>query len=189
MEESKEDKKPEESEDEETAEEKELRKNNLLSVITLETVIQAPIERVFDLSRSIDLHITTTKQTGEQAIAGITSGLINGGEQVTWRAWHWGMWRQHTSLITGMKRPSFFADKMIAGDFKFFYHKHHFKEHGGGTLVTDILEFASPYGWIGQLVDTWMMKSYLTKFLVERNEIIKQYAESEKWKDILVQNT
>jgi hypothetical protein len=52
--------------------------------------------------------------------------------------------------------------------------------------MTDILEFASPFGWLGQLVDRWLMKSYLTYFLLERNQIIKEYAESEgKWKEFL----
>ncbi len=46
----------------------------------LTTQINAPIERCFDLARSIDLHIESTKQTGEQAIVGCTSGLIGLGE-------------------------------------------------------------------------------------------------------------
>jgi hypothetical protein len=34
-----------------------------------------------------------------------------------------------------MQWPHFFADKMIQGDFKFFYHQHHFKEEAGGMLT------------------------------------------------------
>ncbi|WP_461450862.1 hypothetical protein [Mucilaginibacter sp.] len=45
-----------------------------MATITLNTQINAPIEKVFDLSRSIDLHIESTKQTGEQAIAGAQAG-------------------------------------------------------------------------------------------------------------------
>ena len=48
--------------------------------IELLTEINAPIEKCFDLSRSIDLHLESTKQTGEEAIAGRTSGLIELGE-------------------------------------------------------------------------------------------------------------
>ena len=57
-----------------------------MAVITLVTEIKAPIGRVFDLSRSIDLHTASVGHTGEQAIAGVTSGLIGPGEEVTWRA-------------------------------------------------------------------------------------------------------
>jgi hypothetical protein len=48
-----------------------------MATIILDTIINAPIEKVFDLSRNIDLHIESTKQTGERAIAGRTSGLLS----------------------------------------------------------------------------------------------------------------
>jgi hypothetical protein len=59
--------------------------------IELFTEINAPIEKVLDLARSIDLHMESTKKTGEMAIAGKTSGLIGFGETVTWRALHFGI--------------------------------------------------------------------------------------------------
>jgi hypothetical protein len=62
-------------------------------VIELNTTIAAPIERVFDLSRSIDLHANSASGTSEQAIAGVTSGLIEIGQEVTWRARHFGIWQ------------------------------------------------------------------------------------------------
>jgi hypothetical protein len=61
-----------------------------MSVIELATSIAAPTERVFDLARSIDLHTERTAGTGERAVAGVTSGLIGLGEEVTWRARHFG---------------------------------------------------------------------------------------------------
>ena len=62
-------------------------------MITIEekTLIRAPIDRCFDLERSIDLHTKTTQRTGERAIAGVTSGLINLDEEVTWSARHLGV--------------------------------------------------------------------------------------------------
>jgi hypothetical protein len=51
-----------------------------MPVIRLETVIKAPLERCFDLSRDIDIHVRSTEQTREVAVAGVTTGLINFGE-------------------------------------------------------------------------------------------------------------
>jgi len=51
--------------------------------IVLLTSIAAPIERCFDLARSIDLHMASTNWSGERAIAGVTSGLIGAGQEVT----------------------------------------------------------------------------------------------------------
>jgi hypothetical protein len=63
----------------------------------LTTFIAAPAERVFNLSRSINLHKISTSDTGEDAIAGTTTGLINLNETVTWRAKHLYRVRQFTS--------------------------------------------------------------------------------------------
>jgi hypothetical protein len=52
-----------------------------MPVINLHTQINAPIGIVFDLSRSIDLHKISTAHTNEEAIAGVTSGLIGMGER------------------------------------------------------------------------------------------------------------
>lgn len=73
-----------------------------MSTIHLETLIQADSHKVFDLARDIDLHQKSTFQTGEKAIAGRTSGLIEFGETVTWKAKHLGFYQTHTSKITDM---------------------------------------------------------------------------------------
>lgn len=44
--------------------------------LELLSAMAAPIERVFDLARSVDLHLASTKGPREHAIAGVTSGLV-----------------------------------------------------------------------------------------------------------------
>jgi len=146
--------------------------------IELFTEIHAPIEKVFDLSRSIDLHIESTKQTGEHAIAGRTSGLIELGETVTWRARHFGIWQSLTSKITDYNYPTFFADEMMSGAFKSFRHEHHFLVVDNGTLMRDVFAFESPFGILGRLFNWLILTKYMTKLLLERNRVIKLVAES-----------
>ncbi|WP_462254908.1 SRPBCC family protein [Ferruginibacter sp.] len=153
--------------------------------IHITTFITAPIERVFNLSRSITLHKISTAHTNEKAIAGVTSGLINKDETVTWQAKHLFKTRQHTSKITAMQSPDSFTDEMINGDFKNFKHQHHFKQIDNGTIMIDIVDFESPYGSLGKFFNAVYLKKYIEKFLVKRNDIIKHYAETEKWKVIL----
>ena len=145
--------------------------------IELFTEIHAPIEKVFDLSRSIDLHIESTKQTGEHAIAGRTSGLIELGETVTWRARHFGIWQSLTSKITDYNYPTFFADEMMSGAFKSFRHEHHFLVVDNGTLMRDVFAFESPFGILGRLFNWLILTKYMTKLLLERNRVIKLVAE------------
>ncbi len=148
-----------------------------MPAIELHTHINAPIEKVFDLARSIDLHIQSTKQTGEQAIAGRTSGLIGLGETVTWRAKHFGIWQGLTSKITVYNYPTFFADEMVKGAFKSFRHEHYFSVEGKGTLMRDVFVFESPFGIVGRLFNWLILKRYMTRFLLERNRVIKETAE------------
>jgi hypothetical protein len=81
--------------------------------IELTTTINAPIQRCFDIARDIDVHVASTAHTGERAIAGRTSGLIELGETVTWRAKHFGIWQNLTSKITDFNSPIFFADELV----------------------------------------------------------------------------
>ena len=156
-----------------------------MAQIELTTVIHAPIELCFDLSRSIDLHTLSTEGTDEEAIAGITSGLIGAGECVTWKAKHFGITQTLTSKITQFEYPVHFRDEMIKGAFKLIKHDHRFETFGNTTIMRDIFLFESP-GWIvGNLFNIIILKKYLRKLLVKRNQMIKDVAESNQWKTLL----
>lgn len=151
-----------------------------MSTIHLTTIINADVHKVFDLARDIDLHQKSTFKTNEKAIAGRTSGLIEKGETVIWRAKHLGFYQTHTSKITEMQKPHQFADIMLEGTFKSFKHQHIFKEDANKTIMIDILEFESPFGIIGKLFNKFFLKNYMKNFLLERNKIIKMTAENNK---------
>jgi len=156
-----------------------------MPVIKLETEIKAGQEIVFDLSRSIDLHKVSTEQTNEEAIAGVTAGLIELGETVTWRAKHFGIYQTLTSKITEYDYPSYFADEMVEGAFKRFKHEHILTTKNYGTLLIDIFDYESPFGILGKIADVLFLENYMTNFLKKRNDTIKEFAESERWKVVL----
>ena len=153
--------------------------------IELTTYINSTIEICFDLATSIDLHKLSTSGTNEQAIAGTTRGLIKLNETVTWEAIHFGIRQQLTSKITAYDRPFHFRDEQIKGAFKSIKHDHYFEKNGNEIIMKDVFEFESPYGIFGQLFNNLILTKYLTKFLIIRNNLIKDFAESEKWKTIL----
>ncbi|MDR3697095.1 SRPBCC family protein [Mucilaginibacter sp.] len=147
-------------------------------IIELSTTINAPIERCFDLARSIDLHLESTKQTGEQAIAGRTSGLIGLDETVTWQAKHFGIRQKLTVKITRFEYPNYFTDEMVEGAFKSFRHDHLFFNINGQTTMKDVFDFESPVWWLGKLANFLFLTRYMCKLLVIRNQVIKQVAEA-----------
>jgi len=157
-----------------------------MPVITIITSIAAPIQIVFDLSRSIDLHKLSTIQTNEEAIAGKTSGLIEEGESVTWRAKHLGFYQILTSKITFFDSPNKFTDEMVAGAFKSFTHHHYFEGKDGVTVMTDVFDYKSPLGLLGKIADRLFLKQYMKRLLEKRNQTIKEFAEDRtKHKKIL----
>lgn len=156
-----------------------------MPTIHLTTFINAPADRVFDLSRSIDLHKKSMAHTQEQAIAGTTMGLIELNETVTWKAKHLMKTRFMKVRITAMEKPLSFTDELVEGDLRSMKHEHHFKQIENGTLLIDIFSFESPYGKLGKLINQCYLKKYFSQLLEHRNQIIRQYAESEKWRFVL----
>ncbi len=159
-----------------------------MPVINIETRVNAPAVVVFDLARSIDLHKLSTAHTHEQAIAGVTSGLIGMGESVTWRAMHFGLWLTLSSKITAFDAPHSFTDEMVAGPFKSFRHEHYFIQHDGFTVMTDAFDYTSPFGIAGKIADKLFVEKYMRQLLITRNQYIKEVAEdADKYKKILPQ--
>lgn len=150
-----------------------------MAKVRIETEIAAPAERCFDAARDIDLHVRSLGHTGERAVAGRTSGLIELGESVTFRGRHFGVVQNHTSQITAFERPKHFQDRMTRGVFRSFVHDHHFVEAAGRTTMIDVVEFRSPLGVLGRVLDRVFLTSYLTRLLRGRARAIQAAVESE----------
>jgi len=154
------------------------------------TAISAPIERCFDLARSVEVHLKGNVHFGESAVAvgGVTSGLVDLGQGVTWRAKHLGVWQNLTSEITRMDRPTYFRDEMIngMGAFKMMEHDHNFSATTPNeTVMTDVFLFAAPLPILGKIAETVVLRHYMTNLLRERNAVIKKIAESGEWERYL----
>lgn len=155
----------------------------MTSTFTVVTPSSHAAERLFDLSLSIDEHLGSMADSGEQAIDGVTSGQIDLGETVTWRARHFGIWFTMTSQITEHDRPRRFVDEQITGPFRSFRHVHDFSSevHGsagaglttiGGTAprastMTDTITVTSPL--FGRLAERLILVPYLRRLIRQRN--------------------
>lgn len=153
-----------------------------MPVLRVETMIRAPARRCFDLARSVEVHLESTASTGEQAVGGVTSGLLGVGDEVTWRATHLYV-RQHlTSRISEFHPPHHFRDSMVRGAFARFDHDHHFDERPGGTRMLDVFDFDAPLGVLGRLAERAFLSAYLERFLRVRGALIREVAESDAWR-------
>jgi ligand-binding SRPBCC domain-containing protein len=155
--------------------------------IHLTTFIAAPRERVFDLSRSVDLHKHSMSRHGEKVIDGIMSGLMNLNDTVTWTARHLWKERRLKVGITQFQRPDYFVDEQIQGDFEMMKHEHYFKPAENGTIMIDQFHFEIARGFIGKLLNRFYLQNYMRVLLTQRNEMIKRAAEGSQWKQYLNQ--
>ncbi|CAG5081095.1 SRPBCC family protein [Parvicella tangerina] len=146
--------------------------------IEIITTINASLQRVFDLSRDIDLHQISMTKSKELAVGGRTSGLIEKGETVQWEGKHFGCYLTHTSLITEMNPPYYFVDEMTEGYFKYYRHDHYFTFKNEQCEMMDLINYEAPFGFLGKLFDAVLLNTHLTHLITQRNKVIKRKAEN-----------
>jgi ligand-binding SRPBCC domain-containing protein len=151
-----------------------------METIRLTTWIDAPVERCFKLSASIDLHLASAASTGEKAVDGVTTGLIGDGQMVTWNARHFGLRLHHASRIDGWRPYAYFRDVMVEGVFQRYEHQHFFAVMDDGTRMRDEIRLSLAGGSLGRLVGP-LVRKHLIALLLRRNATIKRVAESEEW--------
>jgi ligand-binding SRPBCC domain-containing protein len=149
-----------------------------MPIIVLRTRVAAPPARCFDLARDVDLHQRSTAASRERAVAGVTTGLLGPGDQVTWEATHFGVRQRLTSRITEFDPPNRFVDEMVRGAFARFRHEHQFLAVESGTEMVDTFDYTSPLGSLGRLADGLFLRRYMTTLLRDRNAYLKRAAES-----------
>jgi ligand-binding SRPBCC domain-containing protein len=131
-----------------------------------------PPEQFFDLARSVDLHVESQQRSREKAVAGVTTGLIGEGQDVTWRARHFGIPLTMTNRITGFNFPHSFTDEQVQGPFKAFRHVHEFEAVPGGSIMTDRVEFTAPLGILGRAVERLLLGRYLKQLITARGRYL-----------------
>lgn len=148
-----------------------------MSVIILNTKINASAKTCFDLARSADAHQQSLQHTKEKVVAGRSTGLFELNDVVTWEANHFGIRQRLTVKITKMETYTMFEDVMVKGAFKSFDHQHYFEQQGDYTIMKDVFSYEVP-GWVfGKLFDQLVLKRYMTRLLMTRNTLLKQSAE------------
>jgi ligand-binding SRPBCC domain-containing protein len=146
--------------------------------IRVETFIEAPAALCFDLARDVDLHTYSTSATNERAVAGVTTGLLQLGDTVTWEAIHFGVRQRLTARITRLEQPHVFEDILVKGAFHSFTHVHEFRAIEDGTVMVDDFRYKSPLGILGSVADKLFVERYMRKFISERARYLKEVAES-----------
>ena len=145
----------------------------LIEVVT--AVGAAPVV-VFDLELDVDVHTEPLAGSQEVASTGTGRRRLGLGDEVTFRARHFGLpWRM-TSRITSYQAPHRFVDEQIRGPFRTLHHEHVFEDLGNGrTRMIDRMTISTP---LGALATRVVLAPYLRRLLERRTAHIKLLAEA-----------
>ena len=113
--------------------------------------------------------------------------MIGLGEEVEWRARHFGLWMKMKVRITAWDFPVYFQDAMVKGPLAYFCHDHSFQESDSGTVMTDEIKFASRVPVLGRMIDALVLKNHFLKLISVRNDLLKAIAESDEWRKYLIE--
>lgn len=144
---------------------------------TVVTDIAATPAAVFALSLDVDAHLDSMAASGERAVGGVTGGALRLGDEVTWRARHFGVPFTMTSRITALDAPQRFVDEQVRGPFRSFRHEHRFEATAAGTHMVDEVRFDAPLGPLGRLVEGAVLGRYLERLIEQRNAHLREVLE------------
>jgi ligand-binding SRPBCC domain-containing protein len=155
--------------------------------VSIDTFIAAPLEECFDLARSVEAHIETSRFTEERVVEpgepGRLSGLLDLGDTITFEGVHLGVRQKLTARVTEMQRPFRFVDEQVRGAFAQLRHVHEFFSDHGVTHMRDTIVWKSPLGPLGRLADWLFLRRHLMMFLRRKQRLLKELAESLDVKD------
>lgn len=149
-------------------------------MIEVVSVIGAAPGTVFGLEVDVDVHAASLHGSQETATTSTGRRRLALGDEVTFRARHFGVRWRMTGRITVYQPPYCFVDEQIRGPFRALRHEHYFESlSGSGTQMTDRMAITAPLGPIGAFVAPILLAPYLRRLLIRRAAHTKHLAESQ----------
>ncbi|MES2430080.1 MAG: SRPBCC family protein [Bacteroidota bacterium] len=76
--------------------------------------------------------------------------------------------------ITHVENKKHFIDEQRYGPYSLWHHQHHFKEIEGGVEMTDIVHYKLPFGFLGDIGNTILVKHQLKKIFDYRYKKVEE---------------
>ncbi|MGD9995136.1 MAG: hypothetical protein AB7S69_17690 [Salinivirgaceae bacterium] len=76
--------------------------------------------------------------------------------------------------ITAVEKERYFVDEQRIGPYAMWHHEHHLKHHEKGVLMTDIVTYSPPLGFIGALANRLFIKQQLNKIFNYRVKALEE---------------
>ncbi|MCF8233638.1 MAG: SRPBCC family protein [Bacteroidales bacterium] len=80
--------------------------------------------------------------------------------------------------ITQMHKKEYFVDEQRSGHYAMWHHQHKIEEIEGGVLMTDIVSYKPPLGFLGAIANSLLIRKQLDEiFEFRRKAMNKQFGE------------
>jgi len=76
--------------------------------------------------------------------------------------------------ITHVKEKEYFVDEQRVGPYSMWHHKHRIEEIEGGVLMTDIVSYKPPFGFIGNIANSLLIKKQLKEIFDFRQKAVEE---------------
>ncbi|MDW5289613.1 SRPBCC family protein [Formosa sp. PL04] len=76
--------------------------------------------------------------------------------------------------ITHVKDKHYFVDEQRVGPYKIWHHQHFLQATEGGTLMKDIVTYQPPFGFLGSIANSILIKKKLEEIFNYRNTVLNK---------------
>lgn len=77
--------------------------------------------------------------------------------------------------ITHVEPLKFFVDEQRKGPYKIWHHEHHFEVVDGGVMMTDIVSYELPMGFLGRMAHPFIVEKKLKEIFDYRFKVVEEY--------------
>ena len=136
--------------------------------------IPRPIEEVWQFfSDAGNLKLMTPPHLNLKLTNDVYGGSVYAGQVMTYKVKPLlGIPLAWMTEITQVVPLNYFVDEQRKGPYKLWHHQHHFKTIAGGTEMVDLVHYRVPFGFIGSIANSLLVKSELEKIFSYRYQKI-----------------
>lgn len=137
-------------------------------------IVDATLSEVFAFfSDPFNLAVITPPWLGFR-IAESTDRTVRLGTTIRYRLRLHGVPLGWESRIAEYVEGEVFADEMLSGPYRRWYHRHTFRSVPGGVEIEDVVEYELPFGPLGRLAHALFVRRQLRAIFAYRERRISQ---------------
>lgn len=138
-------------------------------------VIPASLEQVWDfISSPNNLKTITPPYMGFEVLSNSGSNKMYAGMIITYKVSPvLGIKLNWMTEITHVKDLEYFVDEQRIGPYKLWHHQHKIEVVPAGVLMTDIVTYAPPLGFLGAIANSLFIKKQLKEIFDYRTVAVE----------------